>query len=249
MRLGDRWSCSSSGPGRIASSARTEATSGDRWALSSTPGVGGYPRPAPSLYAKVMRKRRDGFVCRADRSRIYRDRARPDAAGVMALGAQTATAASEGVIEYNTRLTLTLARALYLRPRVFRGQEECEVGRWVTLFKQRPGADRKIVAVRSRGPACGGAGTWGMRVPQGSLPVRMGGACMPRCRPRCAIGSCAAATARRSSRSCNPPSKPPGCRSSGDSRLGREANDPPRSGFTIRAWPSAMKSSASARAT
>ena len=90
----------------------------------------------------------------------------------MALGAQTAAAAPT----YNTKLTISEApRASYLGPVYSGGGKKCEVGRRVTLFKQQPGADRKIVAVRSGGRwrLCG-AGTWGLGVPQGSLPVKAG---------------------------------------------------------------------------
>ena len=100
------------------------------------------------------------------------------AAGVMALGAQTGAAASEGATEYNTRLTITEARGRLIYGLVYSGGgRRCDLGRRVTLFKQQPGADRKIVAVRSGGggPKTGPpAGTWGMGVPQGSLPVKAG---------------------------------------------------------------------------
>ena len=149
------------------------------------------------------------------------------AAGVMALGAQTAGAAAT----YNTRLTIeNEARYHDMYGLVYSGGgKKCEVGRRVTLFKQQPGADRKIVEVRSgaagpndpRGPA----GSWFSPPPKVRFLSSLGGACMPRRRPRCAMGSCAAATARRSGRctgrrrcrrrspepSGNPPSKPPGC--------------------------------------
>jgi hypothetical protein len=94
------------------------------------------------------------------------------AAGVMALGAQTAAAPT-----YNTRLTITEARGHLIYGLVYSGGgKKCEVGRRVTLFKQQPGADRKIIDVRSgaAGPKRGPAGTWGLGVPQGSLPVKAG---------------------------------------------------------------------------
>ncbi len=93
------------------------------------------------------------------------------AAGVMALGTQTAAAAT-----YNTKLTITEARGHLIWGHVYSGGgRKCEVGRRVTLFKQKPGADRKIVAVRSGGRwRLTGAGTWGLGVPQGSLPVKAG---------------------------------------------------------------------------
>jgi hypothetical protein len=80
------------------------------------------------------------------------------AAGVMALGAQTAAAAT-----YNTRLTITQDRspphALIHGHVRSGGGKKCEVGRRVTLFKQEPGADRKLGADRS-------TREWGMGVPQ-----------------------------------------------------------------------------------
>ena len=102
------------------------------------------PRWEGRLYAKVMRKRRDWSVCRADRSPIYRDRARPDAAGVMALGAQTATA----LPTYNTRLTIAKDQCCY-HGRVYSEVHKCKPGRKVVLFKQRPGADRRLGKDRS----------------------------------------------------------------------------------------------------
>jgi hypothetical protein len=85
------------------------------------------------------------------------------AAGVMALGAQTALAAT-----YNTLLRITQDRSpphTLIHGRVNSGGgKKCEVGRRVTLFKQRPGADRKLGAVRSQ--SGGPAGRWGMGVPQ-----------------------------------------------------------------------------------
>ena len=66
------------------------------------------------------------------------------AAGVMALGVQTASAAT-----YNTKLTITedqgsRGHALIHGHVVSGDRKKCEVGRRVTLFKQRPGADRKL---------------------------------------------------------------------------------------------------------
>jgi hypothetical protein len=66
------------------------------------------------------------------------------AAGVMALVAQTAAAAT-----YNTKLTITQdqgsrGHALIHGHVVSGDRKKCEVGRRVTLFKQRPGADRKL---------------------------------------------------------------------------------------------------------
>ena len=66
------------------------------------------------------------------------------AVGVMALAAQTALAAT-----YNTKLTITQDQGsrghALIHGHVISGdRKKCEVGRRVTLFKQRPGADRKL---------------------------------------------------------------------------------------------------------
>jgi hypothetical protein len=78
------------------------------------------------------------------------------AVGVMALGAQTASAAT-----YNTKLTIFADRCCGFHGQVNSGGgKKCEIGRRVTLFKQKPGADRKLDAVRSGRP-----NGWGMRLP------------------------------------------------------------------------------------
>ena len=96
------------------------------------------------------------------------------AAGVMALGAQTAFAAT-----YNTRLTITVEQGPLIHGLVFSGGGRgCDIGRRVTLFKQRPGADRKIFAVRS-GARFGTkkpsppAGGWGRTVRQAKAGWRV----------------------------------------------------------------------------
>ena len=61
------------------------------------------------------------------------------AAGVMALGAQTAVAAT-----YNTKLTIKFDGGVFYGHVDSGGGKKCEAGRRVTLFKQRPGADRKL---------------------------------------------------------------------------------------------------------
>ena len=61
------------------------------------------------------------------------------AAGVMALGAQTAAAAT-----YNTRLTIVNEPDWFFGHVLAGGKKPCMDGRLVTLFKQRPGADRKL---------------------------------------------------------------------------------------------------------
>jgi hypothetical protein len=80
------------------------------------------------------------------------------AAGLMALGAQTAAAAT-----YNTRLTINGPERGLIHGAVDAGgKKPCEDRRLVTLFKQRPGADRKLGADRSDPRGSG----WGVRVPQ-----------------------------------------------------------------------------------
>ena len=92
------------------------------------------------------------------------------ATGVMALGAQTGAAASEGVVEYDTKVTIgadewrkgrRIPRGTVLSgsvqsevigtPAGCRDQcrNECKGGRRVIVFKQRPGADRKLGATPS----------------------------------------------------------------------------------------------------
>ena len=61
------------------------------------------------------------------------------AVGLMALGAQTAAAAT-----YNTKLTIKFDGGVFYGHVDSGGGKKCEAGRRVTLFKQRPGADRKL---------------------------------------------------------------------------------------------------------
>jgi hypothetical protein len=94
------------------------------------------------------------------------------AAGVMALGAQTGAAASEGVTEYNTGLKIIQGRTpLYYGFVHSGGGKKCERGRLVTLFRRLPGADRKLGDDRSRYGR--GRGFWGMRVPEAKDGWRM----------------------------------------------------------------------------
>src|SRR5215207_4494514 len=72
------------------------------------------------------------------------------AAGVMALGAQTGAAASESVVKYDTRLTITTDRNIP-HGRVHSEVRKCEFGRRVILFKKRPGPDRKLDTARMFG--------------------------------------------------------------------------------------------------
>jgi hypothetical protein len=88
------------------------------------------------------------------------------AAGVMALGAQTAAAAPD-VVKYDTKLTLIFhkgdCRCLHPDRFIYRVQSagrKCELGRPVVLFEVRPGADRKLGTARSEhrsGPRRGDA--------------------------------------------------------------------------------------------
>jgi hypothetical protein len=85
------------------------------------------------------------------------------ATGVMALGAQTGAAASEGVVSYGTTVTITKDRfVLHGRVRS-EGGSKCRVGREVILFKKRPGPDRKLGADRS-GPGHGPSMFWEVHV-------------------------------------------------------------------------------------
>jgi hypothetical protein len=61
------------------------------------------------------------------------------AAGVMTLGAQTATAAT-----YNTKVTISRGGPTLLHGNVYSAARTCEVRRPVVVFKQRPGPDRKL---------------------------------------------------------------------------------------------------------
>ena len=70
------------------------------------------------------------------------------AAGVMALGAQTGAAASEGVVSYGTKLTIYKDYA-ELHGEVKSKVRKCTEGREVILFRKRPGPDRKLGATRS----------------------------------------------------------------------------------------------------
>src|SRR4051812_49750221 len=80
------------------------------------------------------------------------------AAGVMALGAQTGAAP---VHTYDTNLTITTERGFWYHGGVLSDRDHnpgynrankfrrCMEGRRVTLFKERPGADRKLATDRS----------------------------------------------------------------------------------------------------
>jgi hypothetical protein len=80
-------------------------------------------------------------------------------AGVMALGAQTAAA---DVVKYDTKLTITKDRGFIYHGLLGSEVRKCERGRWVVLFKQRLGADRKLGTDRTGAPRPGGKRTsWG----------------------------------------------------------------------------------------
>jgi hypothetical protein len=74
------------------------------------------------------------------------------AAGVMTLGAQTATAAT-----YNTRVTIgqgycsPCAPYKFLHGNVYSAARKCEVGRRLVVFKQQPGTDRRFGGVAEFG--------------------------------------------------------------------------------------------------
>ena len=69
------------------------------------------------------------------------------AASVMALGAQTATAAPD-VVKHDTELTIVQDGGGNLHGVVKSEAKWCEGGRRVVLFKQRPGADRRLGPAR-----------------------------------------------------------------------------------------------------
>ena len=77
------------------------------------------------------------------------------AAGVMALGAQPATA----VVKYDTKLTLVhLENDRVYHGRVYSEVGKCEPGRKVVLFRQDRGADTRLGKDRS---FIGSSGPWG----------------------------------------------------------------------------------------
>ena len=80
------------------------------------------------------------------------------ALGVMALGAQTATAAPD-VVKYDTELTIAVDRAHDYHGHVNSKVMKCKPERRVILFKVRPGADRKLGTARSQ-PEGERAGVW-----------------------------------------------------------------------------------------
>ena len=89
------------------------------------------------------------------------------AAGVMALGAQTAAAAPD-VVKYRTEVTISLGRAGLYHGEVRSEVRKCMGGRRVILFKVRPGPDRKLGTARRTQLEGGAYGTprapWGVVV-------------------------------------------------------------------------------------
>ena len=73
------------------------------------------------------------------------------AAGMMALGTQT-TAAPSDVVKYDTKLKISADRGFQYHGWVKSEVRKCERGRWVTLFKRRAGADRRLGTDRTGGP-------------------------------------------------------------------------------------------------
>jgi hypothetical protein len=82
------------------------------------------------------------------------------AAGVTALGTQ-ATAGPGDVVKYDTKLRITADRGFQYHGWVKSEFRKCERGRWVTLFKRRPGADRRLGTDRTGGPG-DSRGNWGI---------------------------------------------------------------------------------------
>ena len=89
------------------------------------------------------------------------------AAGVMALGAQTATAAPD-VVKYDTAVTISKDRDI-VWGQVESKVRNCHKLRRVVLFKQRPGADRKLRTVRSSAHQFPSPGRSGWRVSDRSI--------------------------------------------------------------------------------
>jgi hypothetical protein len=98
------------------------------------------------------------------------------AVGVIALGAQTVIAQTAAqppaVVKYDTKLTITHeaapGRTALWHGGVQSDRTECMGGRRVILFQQRPGADRKLGADRSRFSADQAVNewwSWGLRAP------------------------------------------------------------------------------------
>jgi hypothetical protein len=100
----------------------------------------------------------------------------PCIAAAVAVTVIAVPAASAGVVKYNTKLTFSWD-APGQGTALFHGGSggvqskvrKCERGRLVTLFKQRPGADRKIATNESVFRPDYGFGDFGMTPPKGTL--------------------------------------------------------------------------------
>jgi len=114
------------------------------------------------------------------------------AAGVMALGAQTATAAPD-VVKYDTKLTVTKDRGHWYHGLVQSDRDrnpeydpanavrKCMEGRRVILFQRRSGADRKLGTDRSEFvPRDGRQGRWGLVLDRSYDHDRMYGKVRPK---------------------------------------------------------------------
>jgi hypothetical protein len=89
------------------------------------------------------------------------------AAGVMALGAQSAAAAPD-VVKYDTKLSGHRERGRLYHGAVESEFQKCMEGRRVVLFKKRRGADRKLGTDRSEFDPDAGWGRWELTLPRGA---------------------------------------------------------------------------------
>ena len=124
--------------------------------------LGHTPRPF-RYFAVVTEERKDGYHCARDKSSVRRKRELGAGSVAMSLGAQR----GGGVLEYDTKLRITADRG-FLYGWVKPGFRKCERGRWVTLFKQRPGADRRLATDRTGGP-----GRWRIEVVLGFIEAHV----------------------------------------------------------------------------
>ena len=89
------------------------------------------------------------------------------AAGVMALGPQTAAARPE-VVKYDAKVTIHRIKAgagPYFHGSVESKVRKCMDGRRVVVFKRRPGADQKMGTARTH--LENGVGQWGLHLHSG----------------------------------------------------------------------------------
>jgi hypothetical protein len=139
------------------------------------------------------------------------------AAGVMALGAQTAVAAP-GVVKYDTKLTITDEGGDLWHGGLKGGGRKCVEGRRVVLFRERRGADRKLGSDRNQFRRNREARwfTWGVRA-----PVPKGGRVYARAKVR--VGDGFVCRADRS-RTITSPHSHPGLRRDADLHLALDQN-------------------------